>query len=108
MKRNNQHDLLFSGMRHTLILFLFVATAAYSQVNVKLNYNKYWELTIPDSAVYVRMAIYDTTNLAFAGPVTDMYRSGKPQMKGTYALQKKEGEFVLYYENGNVEEPVCS
>jgi TonB family protein len=37
------------------------------------------------------------------GAVVDSYRSGKPQMKGTYGDKGKQGVFTFYYENGNIE-----
>lgn len=92
-------------MRYPLALLLAIGitSLAQSQVLGKFYYNKYWELTTKDSVVYVRMCVYDTANGTFAGPVTDMFKSGKPQMKGTYAKGQKAGEFTFFYENGQVE-----
>ncbi len=83
--------------------FLLYWTAAESQVRMRLNYNKQWELTTPEKTVYIRAGIFDTTSGFFAGPVIDMYLSGKPQMKGSYKQTKKDGEFIFYYPNGNIE-----
>ena len=90
--------------RHTLVfLFMLAPFVTSAQVRLKLNYNKDWKLTTSDSAAFIRICIYDTTNSYFAGPVADLYLNGKPQMKGTYLARKKEGEFTFYYENGNVQ-----
>jgi TonB family protein len=86
-----------------VLLFLMSSTTAFAQVRMKLNYNSHWQLTEPDSAVYIRVCIYDTTNAFFAGPVADLYLSGKPQMTGTYKGGKKSGNFTSYFENGQIE-----
>lgn len=86
-----------------LLLTLTVCTVSHAQIRLRLNYDKDWKLTTPDSAVFIRACIYDTTNAFFAGPVVDMFPNGRLQMKGAYKLMKKEGEFTTYYNNGNVE-----
>jgi len=91
-------------MKYFLTLFLLISfDLANAQVLGKFFYNKQWELTTRENAVFIRMCIYDTTNHYFAGAITDMYLSGKPQMKGFYRAMKKEGDFTFFYENGNVE-----
>ncbi|MEI9919199.1 MAG: TonB family protein [Bacteroidota bacterium] len=91
-------------MNRYIILFLFViAYSANAQVRLKLNYNKHWELTTPDSAVYIRVCIYDTTAGFFAGPLSDLYLTGKPQMTGMYKYNRKAGAFITYYSNGQIE-----
>lgn len=87
----------------TLLFALVLPISAMSQKMGKFFYNKQWELTTRDSATYIRMCVYDTLNHFFAGPITDMFLSGKPQMKGTYKLMKKDGDFTFFYENGVVE-----
>ncbi|HMJ69544.1 MAG TPA: TonB family protein [Cyclobacteriaceae bacterium] len=92
-------------MKSPLILLLILAVSVFAtaQKMGKFFYNNQWELTTRDSAAYVRMCVYDTVNHYFAGPITDMYLSGKPQMKGTYKAAKKEGEFTFFYESGVLE-----
>lgn len=91
-------------MRYTLILlFLFYVTYSSAQVRSKFYYNQSWELTTQDRAAFVRVCLLDTTNMYFAGPVLDLYLSGKPQMKGLYSRLAKTGPFVFFYENGNPE-----
>ena len=86
-----------------LILLSITTVVANAQVRIKLNYNKKWEITTPDSAVYVRDCMYDTTKAFFSGPVTDSFLNGKPQMTGTYADKVRQGEFTSHFENGAIE-----
>lgn len=85
------------------ILLIVVPAFAFSQKMGRFFYNKKWELTTRDSATYIRMCVYDTLNHYFAGPVTDMFLSGKPQMKGYYSALKKNGVFTSFYETGVIE-----
>jgi TonB family protein len=87
----------------TILFITALPVFAMSQKMGKFFYNKDWELTTRDSAAYVRMCVFDTVANYFTGPVTDMYLSGKPQMKGSYKALKKEGEFTFFYENGIIE-----
>ncbi|MEI9919197.1 MAG: TonB family protein [Bacteroidota bacterium] len=86
----------------TIFLFL-VSFAVTAQVRVKLSYDKYWQLTTPDAAKYIRVAFYDTAKLCFVGPVVDLYTSGRQQMTGKYVDGKKQDMFSFYYEDGTVE-----
>ncbi|MEI9919198.1 MAG: TonB family protein [Bacteroidota bacterium] len=90
-------------MRSIILLLLLISSPAFAQVRLKLNYNKQWQLTTSDSAAYIRVCIYDTTNAFFAGQLSDLYPSGKPQMTGMYKYKRKAGEFTFYYENGQIE-----
>src|SRR4051812_43473556 len=86
--------LLLSG------LLAIITTISYSQIVARLYYNKRWQLTKKDSAVYFRVSIFDTTNRVFAGEVKDFTKDGKLVMKGSYKRGKKNGEFIFYFENG--------
>src|ERR1041384_5622089 len=92
-------------MKGYILLFLFASLVVVTNapVRLKLNYNKFWELTTPDSAAYIRIGVYDTTNSRFAGPVSDLYLTGKPQMTGFYVGNVKSGDFTSYYDNGTTE-----
>ncbi len=91
-------------MRILLVLAIFLGFSdTRAQVMGRFYYNDQWELTLKDSAKYVRMCVYDTARDKFVGPVRDMFRSGKPQMTGTYRGGVKNGEFTFYHENGNVQ-----
>jgi TonB family protein len=92
-------------MKRPLFLLLLVTTPLISQgqVRVRLNYTRDWMLTTQDSAQYIRIGIFDTTNFCFAGTVVDLYRTGQHQMRGNYSRNSKEGEFNFYYSNGKLE-----
>jgi MORN repeat variant len=97
----------------SLIFYYSFIPVSEAQVMRKFFYNNRWELTTRDSASFVRMCGVDTTARFFAGPVRDMYITGKPQMTGTYIFPKepnlrissyvKEGIFTFYYDNGQIE-----
>lgn len=90
-------------MRYTLLLSILFCSSAQAQVVTKFYYNKHWELTTEDSAVYLRTTSYDTTKGVFTNEVTDTDVSGKTLMTGYYRFNKKNGVFKFYYGNGQVE-----
>jgi len=91
-------------MKHPLIILLtiVICSAANGQAG-KFYYNKHWELTTKDSAVFIRTCEFDTATQVFTGVVTDEYSSGNPQMTGNYTPNKKEGDFTFFYANGQIE-----
>lgn len=66
---------------------------------VKIWYDSNWvEIPYPPAA-YFRIGQRDTLGL-WQGPLVDYYRTGIPQMKGTYKDDTKNGIFIYYRENG--------
>lgn len=92
-------------MKRALVFLLpiFLAFTLRGQVTVRFNYNRDWQLTKKDSAVYFRVGGFDTTSYTFTGEVRDFTHAGKLTMTGTYKGGEKNGEFIFYYANGNVE-----
>lgn len=82
---------------------MLVAFSVQGQVTGRFYYNRFWQLTKKDSAVYFRVGGFDTTSHKFAGEVRDFTHAGKLTMTGTYRGGEKNGEFIFYYTNGNVE-----
>jgi uncharacterized protein len=83
------------------ILFINAFTEASAQGRKKVYFNKYWEETVIDSAIYYREAYYTEYNLPL-GIFKDFYKSGKLQMTGTFSSwETRVGDFIWYYENGH-------
>lgn len=87
----------------TALLLSLVACSAGAQVASKFYYNKHWELTTQDSAIYIRTGSYDTTTGVFNGPIIDSYSNGKQQMTGSVFGNIREGDFSFYFANGQIE-----
>jgi antitoxin component YwqK of YwqJK toxin-antitoxin module len=83
-------------------IFIFQFTLLYSQKADTTYFNKDWQETIKDSAMYYRIGKRDFG--VSEGMITDYYMSGKVQMKGGYFNFSRHGEFTWYYENGNKKE----
>lgn len=86
---------------HLILVFVFQQAAG--QAVGRFYYNKYWELTKREAAIYFRVCVLDTVNLQFAGVVRDFTKDGKLIMTGNYARGMKNGEFVFNYPSGKVE-----
>jgi TonB family protein len=84
------------------IIALLIVGDLHSQSR-RLYYNKYWELTVPDSAWYYRDCEIDTINRTFSGSFIDYYADGVKQMEGSYISGKKSGAFSSWFHNGQLE-----
>ena len=92
---------VFLIKQYFLIVFLLLSgVAAGAQVLGRFYYNKYWELTRSDSAVFFRVSGFDTTRMTFADSVHDFTSDGKLLMKGMFKDGMKDGEFTFYYLSG--------
>jgi TonB family protein len=89
--------------RFTFFVLLLMGHYASAQIIGRFYYNRYWELTRPDSSVFFRVCVFDTTRMTFVGLVQDFTKDGKLLMKGTYRGGLKEGAFTFYYPSGQVE-----
>lgn len=69
----------------------------------KLYYNKYWELTTPDSAQYYRECTIDSVRREFAGSFTDYHFDGVKLTEGAYVDGKMHGVFSNWFHNGQLE-----
>ncbi|GEM_PF-2472704 len=96
---------LFACIKRGLLAFMLVAfvPSALCQVAARLYYNKNWLLTKPDSAVYFRVAVIDTSNQVFAKEVKDYTKDGRLVMTGYFAGGKRNGVFTAYYPSGKTE-----
>ncbi|RZJ30872.1 MAG: TonB family protein [Flavobacterium sp.] len=88
-----------------LIFFVLFASFAFAQGenDRKVYFDSLWKETESDDYTYYRI-IKDYNSTKSEYQVADYFRSGKPQMTGTFADREgkvKTGEFVWFYENGN-------
>ncbi len=88
----------------TIILILIqCAVAVKSQVKVLLYYNADWEITKKEKASFYREAEFDMNNFKLQGRVVDHTLSDSVLMVGEYTRGKKNGDFLFYYGNGQIE-----
>jgi len=92
-------------MKNTTIIFFLILVPIYliGQDFNKLYYNDNWHISSIDSASYYRISGFNIDIPSFDGRVTDYYYgTDSIQMVGYYVNGQKDGEFILYYPNGNM------
>lgn len=100
----NSSSLLFRRPRGFLCLlgFLLNCTLSIGQDTISLYYNLNWEITKKDKASFIRKAVYDLSTFKLDGAVQDFTISGTLLMSGHYNSDRREGEFIFNYPNGNI------
>jgi len=68
-------------------------------------YNERWHMVKPICATTFRISKLDTVTLFFTGTFVDYYTHDSTiAVEGTYSNGKKEGNFKIYYPNGQLEQ----
>ena len=67
-----------------------------------LFYTSDWKITKEDKAIYYRESEYDLNDFELDGKVYDYTLSGNLIMEGNYLNGKRNGNFTIYYENGEI------
>jgi len=95
MKLNFKRIIIFS-----LLLLCFKLSG---QEQVTIFYNQNWEITSPAKATYYRFTKINSTGDFYDGKYTDfLVKDTKMIASGEYSSNKKNGEFIEYYSNGNI------
>ncbi len=77
-------------------------TRALGQDTVMFYYNSRYQLVKPGCAEYYRVSRVDTALATFKGDIVDYNMDGAIRLIGHYRKGRKEGLFILYYDNGQV------
>lgn len=95
----------FFPLDRRLIFFLCVLNLPFPvrcQEKITLYYNSYWNVTNKENASFIREADYDINTFELDGEIKDFSINGIPLMIGHYNLDKRNGNFIFYYQNGNI------
>lgn len=88
-------------MKSLVIVLIFFCGSYYSQIDTLITYfDEDWEIATVENHQFYRETFLEESNWH----VLDYYKSGVPQMKGSYldkSLELKNGQFVYFKENGN-------
>lgn len=92
-------------MKRSVLFFvvMIVTQLLYGQDTIRAFFDKNWEKTTEENAMYYRKAFEGKAGRWIA---KDFYMSGKIQMIGQFQTRKlkvREADFTFYYENGQVE-----
>jgi len=90
-----------------LILSFLVLPAINHQLNAqveqKLYFDQNWKVSKTEDAKYFRITELDTTRLIFMGEFSDFTMDSNQITSGNYSNLKKEGEFKIIDEKGQIE-----
>ena len=91
-------------MNKALLITVFIFTYSYCHAQKALTtyFDSGWYLTIKELAQYYRIGVIDTNDYHYDGPVKDYYISGNLQMRGTFVAGAKMDSFFFYYPNGKI------
>ncbi len=70
---------------------------------VKVYFNKYWQICLPENAVYYRQAFWASHLNFFGGDFTDYYMNGTIYAKGRIENTTLNGAYICYYQNGKIQ-----
>lgn len=98
--------MAFKKLIFILFLILFFQKGFAQSKDVVIFYDRKWQCVESDNsniAYFRRTTIPNLSLVYFEGLVTDYFASGKKLMTGFYKDGSKDGEFIFYHENGQIE-----
>jgi antitoxin component YwqK of YwqJK toxin-antitoxin module len=97
MKLNLKKNIIFC--------LLIICFKLNGQEIATIFYNQNWEITSVKKATYYRFAFLNSSCDFFEGKYTDFSVKNKKMISsGEYLSNQKNGEFIKYFENGNIEQ----
>jgi len=91
------------NFKRSIILSFLIMCFKLSGQEATIFYNQNWEITTPQKATYYRFTGLNNTGDFYEGKYTDfLVKENKMIASGEYSSNKKNGEFIEYFSNGNV------
>jgi antitoxin component YwqK of YwqJK toxin-antitoxin module len=94
------------NLQNNIIFCLLITCAKLSgQEIATIFYTQNWEITSANKATYYRFAFLNSSRDFFEGKFTDFSVKDKKMIaSGEYLSNQKNGEFIKYFENGDIEQ----
>jgi len=88
-----------------IFLLLIISFKLIGQEEITIFYNQNWEITTAKKATYYRFATLNSSQDYFEGKFSDFsVKDNKIIANGEYISHQKNGEFIRYFENGNIKQ----
>lgn len=94
------------NMKKTIILIILIlCLKLIAQESVSIFYNQNWEITTVKKATYYRITGLNNTGDSCSGKFSDYLLKGNKMItSGEYISNKKNNEYIEYFENGNIKQ----